>query len=358
MQRKYNESQNSEMFDVVFEVEGKKLYAHKFRLSTISTTFESMVSDRWISKDNVIPIKDYSFNDFKEFLTFIYTGKCSLTEENIFAMIDIAEFYQVNSFKKYCDEYLSKMTINMENIFQLIEISAKYSLLQMKKPMHIFISENFSTLIKYSEFLNVDKSVIGDLVLYDFVQPEETFQIVYEWSENQAMKKRNDENFNKNDAIKAEITPFLSNIEFKHMDSSFISEYVVKKDFLFAYNQFHVILLSDVKVQITCQNGNIIYGYISRESSAFEIIQLLKNRLSENEKDCFIYWKNPNNKIPLIPSSLKKRVSVHWYLVYCPDGDIAVVNANHICERHFIIAEMFLEKYFFSYTPKCKIEIV
>uniref|UniRef100_A0AC35F4K7 BTB domain-containing protein n=1 Tax=Panagrolaimus sp. PS1159 TaxID=55785 RepID=A0AC35F4K7_9BILA len=87
-------SQNPELFDTVFEIDGKKLYAEKLRLSLISSTFNSMLSDRWISKNDVIPIKDYSFNDFKEFLTFLYSGECQLNDKNIFTMIDIAEFYQ------------------------------------------------------------------------------------------------------------------------------------------------------------------------------------------------------------------------------------------------------------------------
>uniref|UniRef100_A0A914PZ29 BTB domain-containing protein n=1 Tax=Panagrolaimus davidi TaxID=227884 RepID=A0A914PZ29_9BILA len=68
-------AQNPENFDVAFEIDGKKLYAHKSRLSKISTTFESMLSDRWMSKDETIKIKTNKFDNFKEFITFIYSGE-------------------------------------------------------------------------------------------------------------------------------------------------------------------------------------------------------------------------------------------------------------------------------------------
>uniref|UniRef100_A0A914PU36 BTB domain-containing protein n=1 Tax=Panagrolaimus davidi TaxID=227884 RepID=A0A914PU36_9BILA len=220
------ESQNPELFDVVFEIDGKKLYAHKFRLSLISSTFNSMLSDRWISKNDAIKIESCKYDNFKEFIKFLYSGECQLSDENILTMIDIAEFYQVNSFKKYCDEYLSKITLNMENIFQIIEASNKYSIIQMKKSIQDFISLNFTTFVKCEGFLKADKSVIEEIFTIKSntaFKQEELFQAVYEWAEYQANIKNelNNENFNKNDAIKNEIKEFLPHFEFKKMEISF-----------------------------------------------------------------------------------------------------------------------------------------
>uniref|UniRef100_A0A914QNR9 BTB domain-containing protein n=1 Tax=Panagrolaimus davidi TaxID=227884 RepID=A0A914QNR9_9BILA len=75
-------SQDPELFDIVFDIEGKKLYADKLILSI----FKSMLSNRWISKNDAIKIKTYKFNDFKKLLTFIYSGECILTDANILTM--------------------------------------------------------------------------------------------------------------------------------------------------------------------------------------------------------------------------------------------------------------------------------
>jgi hypothetical protein len=214
VQRKFNDdfkSQNPELFDVVFDIGGKKLYAHKYRLSTISTTFESMLSDRWTSRDDVIPIKDYSFDDFKNFLKFLYTGECDINDTNVLVVLDMAEFYQNEHLKGLCDKYLSKMEYTMDNIFQFIEISDKYSLVHLKEICDKYLSQveytwnnvfqiieasrkysltkvrnhiqdiivqNFSIIVKSDQFLNAKKTVIEEFVSYDLIKPEELFQAV------------------------------------------------------------------------------------------------------------------------------------------------------------------------------------
>uniref|UniRef100_A0A914PXK8 BTB domain-containing protein n=1 Tax=Panagrolaimus davidi TaxID=227884 RepID=A0A914PXK8_9BILA len=346
-------SQSPELFDTVFEIEGKKLYAEKLRLSLISSTFNSMLSDRWISKNNAIPIKNYSFNDFKEFLTFLYSEKCQLSDENILTMIDIAEFYQVNSFKKYCGKYLSKITLNMENIFQLIETSHKYSIVQIKKSIQDFFKKNFETFVKCEEFLKADKSVIKNIVTYNILKPEQIFQAIYEWAENQATVKNESE-----DEIKAELKEFLPYIQFEKMRLPFIKNYFVQKDFLFSDQELHVILdnaMLDVKVTNT--NGQSLFCKINVKNNfdTIKIIKSLKNVPSANISSELIYWKTKCKK-PSTPCPLKWRAGVKWYLVYFLDGDIGVQSSIEISHHEYLLAEMTAETDF-NFTPKCKIEI-
>uniref|UniRef100_A0A914QI22 BTB domain-containing protein n=1 Tax=Panagrolaimus davidi TaxID=227884 RepID=A0A914QI22_9BILA len=225
-------SQDPELFDIVFDFDGKKLYADKLILSINSLTFKSMLSDRWISKNDSIKIETYKFDDFKELLTFIYSGKCNITNENIFTILDMSEFYQIKDLKELCDKYLSKMEWNLTNIFQLFETSNKYSLIQTKITIQTFIFQNFKTIVKSNAFLNTKKSVITEIITLGqtfAIKYEEMFQAAYEWSENQAFKKQKDlgdENFNMNDEIKVEIQEFLPHIKFNEMENRFFTNYV------------------------------------------------------------------------------------------------------------------------------------
>uniref|UniRef100_A0A914YJ95 BTB domain-containing protein n=1 Tax=Panagrolaimus superbus TaxID=310955 RepID=A0A914YJ95_9BILA len=166
-------------FDVIFEINGKKLYANTFMLCPISTTFKSMISDRWTKRDETIPIQDYTFDDFKEFLTFIYSGKCALTNENVFALIDMAEFYGVPEFKKACEKF-SLNIIDTDNALKIHEYAFKYSMAQLKKSINIFIAKNLSNLINSEKLQTLQKFAVKDIIvsINKISKQEELFEMV------------------------------------------------------------------------------------------------------------------------------------------------------------------------------------
>uniref|UniRef100_A0AC34FA69 BTB domain-containing protein n=1 Tax=Panagrolaimus sp. ES5 TaxID=591445 RepID=A0AC34FA69_9BILA len=189
---KSQDSENED-FDVVFDFNGKKLYANKFTLFPVSTTFKSMLSDRWTKPDEPIEIKDYTFEDFKEFLTFFYSGACELTDENIFAMVDMAEFYNITIFK-WADNRTTekqkiqgKLNVNKAIKEELSEFLPLFNFKKMngdffikfvvKKSSFLFSSEELSNILwaqRYpSEIRIVDgngKSMKGELQCDDIDQ--------------------------------------------------------------------------------------------------------------------------------------------------------------------------------------------
>uniref|UniRef100_A0AC34FXV8 BTB domain-containing protein n=1 Tax=Panagrolaimus sp. ES5 TaxID=591445 RepID=A0AC34FXV8_9BILA len=175
-------SQNPEngQFDVIFEIKGKKIYTHKTMLTLVSDTFKSMLSENWTSKDEPIPLQNYSYEDFYEFLTFLYSAQCQLKCENIFVLVDMAEFYNVALFKDFSEEYLLKMTFTSENYFALMELAEKYSLKKLKIIVQSFVLNNFSDLENYNDFVKISKFVVEEIVKAnkDKAKPEDLFQFV------------------------------------------------------------------------------------------------------------------------------------------------------------------------------------
>uniref|UniRef100_A0AC34GLX5 BTB domain-containing protein n=1 Tax=Panagrolaimus sp. ES5 TaxID=591445 RepID=A0AC34GLX5_9BILA len=139
-------SQDPDLFDVTFEIEGKKLYADKYVLSTISEPFGALFSNRWAKTDEIIKIENYSFDNFYQFLSFIYSGECEINEENVTVMVDLAEYYDIAVLKKCCDENLAKLECEMDKFLEMLELAQTYSLTAFLTILNKFAVFHFHTM--------------------------------------------------------------------------------------------------------------------------------------------------------------------------------------------------------------------
>uniref|UniRef100_A0A914PTK1 BTB domain-containing protein n=1 Tax=Panagrolaimus davidi TaxID=227884 RepID=A0A914PTK1_9BILA len=175
----------NEHFDVTFEIEGKTLLANKLLLTSASEYMNSFLSDRWTKKDEPVKIEDYSYDNFYEFLRFLYLGSCNLTAENVFKLIDLAEFTGTERFlssKKSFVDFLSS-----------VNTSSRYSL--------------------------------------NFLLEEKVFRAVYKWTENQVMKQKDadDKNFDLLEAVKDELRktfPLIFSMEKSKMSKDFLMHFM------------------------------------------------------------------------------------------------------------------------------------
>uniref|UniRef100_A0A914Q0V1 BACK domain-containing protein n=1 Tax=Panagrolaimus davidi TaxID=227884 RepID=A0A914Q0V1_9BILA len=323
-----------------------------------------MLSERWRKPDESIKIEGYSFDDFKEFLTFVYSGECQITNKNIFSMIDIAEFYGVYVFKTICEEFLTKTELNLENIYQMIQISNKYSLTEFNQLVINFASKNISTFLKNEQFYGLEKCTLKKILeLSDKTKNQEVvFEAVYQWGEKQAKEGLEADNgLDLNDAIKTQISDLLPFISFQNMSVDYLVFFVVKQTDIFTVSELRNFLWASSGarvVQITDENGKKMKG----ELRCDEIKKVVDEIKSQKNIYCYFgcsaycYWETIQSK-PTTPSKLIENEKVDWYLIYDSGGDIAIMHRENISDRDYLLAEMFADDGFIL-NEKCKIEIV
>uniref|UniRef100_A0AC34FV76 BTB domain-containing protein n=1 Tax=Panagrolaimus sp. ES5 TaxID=591445 RepID=A0AC34FV76_9BILA len=352
----------NEHFDVVFEIKGKKLYANKFMICSISSTFNSMLSKRWMLKDEPIPIQEYSYDDFKQLLTFIYSGECSLTAGNIFAMVDIAEFYGIKTLKKVAENFITNLAMDIKNVFQMIEVANKYSLEKLKESVNRFVSQNLSTILKSEQIQGLEKSVVQYIVesSQEAARQDELFEAVYKWAEGRASEKlTNDINLNLNESIKEELSDFLPFINLQKMNAVFLIEFVVKKSFLFSGDELSDALSAQRKiVQIIDKKGNVMKGKLECDDfeSFVRVILFQMDICSTRTTTGYYYWKTKQPH-PTVPNKLIKNDKIAWYLIYDRDGDLAVKHRIQLVDNDdYLLAEMYAENEF-EFSCDCKINV-
>uniref|UniRef100_A0A914Q9N1 Uncharacterized protein n=1 Tax=Panagrolaimus davidi TaxID=227884 RepID=A0A914Q9N1_9BILA len=273
-------------------------------------------------------------------------------------MVDLSEFYHVKSLQQKCDEYLSQNEYNAENIPLFFKELLKYF-----KSLPLFVKAIFAAIKN-----NHPNFVEFEIQLIRFENPfateEKIFKKIFHWAEHQAIAKRdelNDENFNFNDAIKSEIAPFLPYIEFRKMKLCFLHTFVVKKGFIFSYDELSDILENskgNFKVKITNENNQILSCILPRDSNSIkDIISLKFSQAVNGFPNNWLYWEETTFKYPSIPSQLKKRDDIEWYLVYYKDGRLGIRSPSLIDEDFYLIAEMSAETSAFELSEKCVIEV-
>uniref|UniRef100_A0A914QT08 Uncharacterized protein n=1 Tax=Panagrolaimus davidi TaxID=227884 RepID=A0A914QT08_9BILA len=209
--------------------------------------------------------------------------------------------------------------------------------------------------------METSKQIVMKIVKFKVVPEEKLFEKIYEWAENQAQKKHEESNgeiFDMNDAIKFELTEILPYIQFKKMNLNFLHRFVVKKGFLFSYDELSEILdfvYSRVTVKVTNSKGQTIFGMLPDDSAIVANIKSLKNVQSMSFRAT--PWWLRDFKVPSTRSSLKKRDDVEWYLFYYFNGGLGMAHRTAIHKSYYLLAEMTPGTSGFDIDGKCEIEI-
>ncbi|XP_053384274.1 kelch-like protein 28 [Mercenaria mercenaria] len=124
--------------DVVLLVEGKELYAAKNVLAYISPVFEAMFSHPFSEKDkSKVELPGKKYETFLEFMRCIYPGsERSITEENVFQVLPLADEYQVKTLMTKCEiflrQFIGKKTTSTQDILKCLAVSERYHMAEIK----------------------------------------------------------------------------------------------------------------------------------------------------------------------------------------------------------------------------------
>ena len=118
-----------------------------------------MFSDRWHTSEP-INIVGCSYEAFKEFLSYFYSGLGQFSMENIFEIIDLAEMYQVQPMKTHLDKFLAEVSFTDDIIFKLFEVLETYNFKVLEKSLKNYFDANYMKLLKREDFYSVNKATI------------------------------------------------------------------------------------------------------------------------------------------------------------------------------------------------------
>lgn len=147
--------------DIIFNVNGKQLYAHKNILAHSSAVFAAMFeSEMMETKRNMVEIKDITCEVFREMLRYIYSGKVNELEKFSYDLFVAADKYFIGGLKEICEQTLCHK-LTTENALEYLNLADKHNAFHLKAKTLEFITSSAAAIVHKPEL----KSLNLDLVI-------------------------------------------------------------------------------------------------------------------------------------------------------------------------------------------------
>ena len=135
--------------DVVVVVDGKEFYCHRIILAAASDFFKAALkSDMVEGQQKRITLQDMSVDTFSTLLTWMYSGKNALTEENIFDVWEAADMLQIKFIIPQCLSVCEKIFDTNLRENNCVEYLSEVRLLDEQAKLRVmsYIYKQFSSL--------------------------------------------------------------------------------------------------------------------------------------------------------------------------------------------------------------------
>ncbi|KAK3728405.1 hypothetical protein QZH41_017641, partial [Actinostola sp. cb2023] len=101
--------------DLVLIVEDTPIAVHRVVVITRSSVMTAMLQGSFSEKDHhQVTLRGVSLKAFRTVLEFLYTDNCSLDDNNIYSVLELADRFLIESLVQRCEEYVANTLKNTE----------------------------------------------------------------------------------------------------------------------------------------------------------------------------------------------------------------------------------------------------
>lgn len=141
--------------DVVLEVEGENVPAHRVVLASLSAYFHAMFTgDMAESKQKVITINGVDVSSLKSLVDYAYTASIDISEENVQSILSAASVLQFEEVKGACSEFLQRQ-LDTDNCLGIKVFAEVHGCSELHKAATVYSNHYFSEVRKKEEFLKL-----------------------------------------------------------------------------------------------------------------------------------------------------------------------------------------------------------
>ena len=142
---------------------------HRAFMAAVSDYFYAMLTGgmQETYKDSV-ELKGVPENCFQPLLEFLYTGKLTLTTDNVCSVLIASAYLQIEPAVHYCSRFLEG-AISPDNVLDILDVAKLYSLIDVKSAAMSYILQHFESVAQRQGHVRLEY----DLVWFRGLTPQQ-----------------------------------------------------------------------------------------------------------------------------------------------------------------------------------------
>lgn len=184
---------DNQLCDVVLEIGAKKVYAHRVVLSACSNYFCAMFTNSMLeSRQETITLTDLDGRAVEDLVEFTYTSKIDIHQENVQQLLKAASILQFTEVLGACCKFLDEQ-LHPSNCLGISNFAEAHGCSNLNLSAQHYIQDNFSEVIQFEEFLQLDLESISKLLCSEYIKvrtEEEVFEAMHRWLTNNLAERK------------------------------------------------------------------------------------------------------------------------------------------------------------------------
>lgn len=178
--------------DVIVRLEGREFHAHKVILIACCPYFEAMfLSGMSESRQKVVNLQGVHPDAFHAILGFFYTGKITISKENVQIILSAASIFQLEDLKTACANFLTKQLAPC-NCLGIRAFAQAYGCSRLAEQAWKHILLKFPEVSSSEEYFQLDLAQVCQLLGCDHVRvasEEQVFDAAVRWIEHNPLQR-------------------------------------------------------------------------------------------------------------------------------------------------------------------------
>lgn len=147
--------ESEQLCDVVLEVEGERIPAHRVVLASLSSYFRAMFTGEMAeSKKRVITINGVDAESLRTLIEYAYTATIKISEENVQSILPAAGVLQFEEVKRACSEFLRRQ-LDTDNCLGIKVFAELHGCPELQSAATVYSNHYFTQVCRKEEYLRL-----------------------------------------------------------------------------------------------------------------------------------------------------------------------------------------------------------